>query len=118
MSVLQRPVPAGFDDPEVMTAVAEVARDPSAIKKYAKNAKVRRLAIKSVFRRLLSSAAASTLGVDEHAIDKAHVAAATAAGSAQSSWCSANTCPEHVTCRSCRTYVILQLCPSKPTTLH
>ncbi|KAF6250590.1 hypothetical protein COO60DRAFT_795717 [Scenedesmus sp. NREL 46B-D3] len=33
---------AGFDDPEVMSAVAEVARDPSAIKKYANNAKVQR----------------------------------------------------------------------------
>jgi hypothetical protein len=36
--------PAGFDDPEVMSAVAEVARDPSAIKKYANNQKVRVLA--------------------------------------------------------------------------
>jgi hypothetical protein len=39
------PVPAGFDDPEVMSAVAEVARDPSAIKKYANNPKVRQLAL-------------------------------------------------------------------------
>lgn len=31
---------AGFDDPEVMAAVAEVARDPKAIAKYAKNPKV------------------------------------------------------------------------------
>ncbi|KAF8064552.1 hypothetical protein HT031_003352 [Scenedesmus sp. PABB004] len=30
---------AGFDDPEVMAAVAEVGRDPAAIKKYARNAK-------------------------------------------------------------------------------
>jgi hypothetical protein len=33
---------AGFDDPEVMAAVAEVARDPKAFAKHAKNPKVRR----------------------------------------------------------------------------
>lgn len=31
---------AGFDDPEVMAAVAEVARDPKAFAKHAKNPKV------------------------------------------------------------------------------
>lgn len=31
---------AGFDDPEVMAAVAEVARDPKAFAKYANNPKV------------------------------------------------------------------------------
>uniref|UniRef100_A0A061REN8 STI1/HOP DP domain-containing protein n=1 Tax=Tetraselmis sp. GSL018 TaxID=582737 RepID=A0A061REN8_9CHLO len=33
---------AGFDDPVVMEAVNEVAKDPQSIKKYANNAKVRR----------------------------------------------------------------------------
>jgi len=33
--------PSGFDDPEVMAAVAEVARDASAMKKYANNPKVK-----------------------------------------------------------------------------
>jgi hypothetical protein len=32
---------AGYDDPEVMAAVNEVARDPAAFKKHANNPKVR-----------------------------------------------------------------------------
>ena len=31
---------SGFDDPEVMQAVAEIAKDPAAIKKYKGNVKV------------------------------------------------------------------------------
>jgi len=31
---------AGFDDPEVMAAVNEIAKDPAALKKYQNNAKV------------------------------------------------------------------------------
>ena len=32
---------AGFDDPEVMRAVSEVAANPASMSKYQKNAKVR-----------------------------------------------------------------------------
>lgn len=35
------PAAAGFDDPKVMAAVSEVARDPAAIQKYRNNKKVR-----------------------------------------------------------------------------
>ena len=41
--VMQKPeLISGFDDPEVMKAVGEIAKDPSAVKKYANNAKVRK----------------------------------------------------------------------------
>lgn len=42
-SVMQDPVLlAGFDDPEVMAAVNEIAKDPGAMRKYAGNPKVRK----------------------------------------------------------------------------
>jgi hypothetical protein len=31
---------AGFDDPDIMAAVSEIARDPSAFKKHVNNPKV------------------------------------------------------------------------------
>ena len=41
--VMQKPeLLNGFDDPEVMAAVGEIAKDPSAMKKYANNPKVRK----------------------------------------------------------------------------
>ena len=41
--VMQKPeLLNGFDDPEVMAAVGEIAKDPMAMKKYANNPKVRK----------------------------------------------------------------------------
>lgn len=44
-----------FEDPEVMRAVDEIAKDPSAMKKYAGNAKVQR------FYRLMAGHVADRL---------------------------------------------------------
>lgn len=33
-------VATGLDDPEIMAAVAEIAKDPSAMRKYANNKKI------------------------------------------------------------------------------
>eukprot|EP00882_Tetradesmus_deserticola_P029389 GHRQ01032923.1.p1 GENE.GHRQ01032923.1~~GHRQ01032923.1.p1 ORF type:complete len:151 (+),score=42.17 GHRQ01032923.1:375-827(+) len=63
---------AGFDDPEVMSAVAEVARDPSAIKKYTNNPKVCEIAVETI-----------CWGVQQHAVDVAHTVAPLTAGPAQ-----------------------------------
>lgn len=38
--VANKEVATGLEDPEIMAAVAEIAKDPSAMKKYANNRKI------------------------------------------------------------------------------